>query len=173
MNLVLVGIGFAVCLIGCTSGDSKKYKSGDDAKKAEEQVEQAFKSLQAAIKAKETDKIWDLLDKDSQSDADRQAKSAEEAYGKLEEKDKADYEKRLKLTDKELAEMTGKLFVKSAVFYGKYHEIPDSKIDKVSVTGDKATLYSIEDDGDKVNFPLIRESGRWKFSLEMPKAPEK
>ena len=165
MKLLSLGIVFAACLIGC--------QPGDDPKKAEEQVKEAFKALQTAIKEKDADKIWNLLDKDSQSDAEREAGAAKEAYGKLADKDKADYEKRLKLTDKELAHMTGKLYVKSEVFYKKHHEIPDSKIDKVSVTGETGILYSIEEDGDKVNFPVVRDKGQWKFSLKIPKAPEK
>jgi hypothetical protein len=167
-----VGILFAACLIGCTP-PSQKEKPGDDAKKPEDQVKQAFASLQAAIKAKDADKIWDLLDKDSQSDAEREAKAASKAHSQLADKDKVDYEKRLDLTGKELAGMNGKLCVKSDVFYGKHHEVPDSKIDKVSVDGETGTLYYIEDDGDKGNFPLVREKGQWRFSLVIPKAPEK
>lgn len=164
MKLLSVGIVIAVCLIGCTS---------DNAKKSEEQVKEAFKALQTAIKEKDADKTWNLLDKDSQSDAEREAEASKEAYGKLADKDKADYEKRLNLTDKELADMTGKLYVKSELFYKKHHEIPGSKVDKVSVTGETGILYSIEEDGDKVNFPVVRDKGQWKFSLKFLKAPEK
>jgi hypothetical protein len=164
-------IVFAVCLMGCNPA-ANKNNPGDAAKKAEDEIKQAWTGLQAAIKAKDADKIWEFLDKNTQSAAEREAKAASQAFGKLADKDKADYEKRVGLTAKELADMTGKLYAKSAVFYGKNHEIPDSKIDKITVTGETGMLYSIEDDGDKVNFPLALEKSQWKFKLETPKVPE-
>src|SRR6516225_145167 len=157
MKLLSLGIVFAACLIGCNSGLPTKDKSGDDPNKAEEQVKEAFKALQMAIKGKDADKIWNLLDKDSQSDAEREAKAAKEVYGKLGDKDKTDYEKRLKLTGKELADMTGKLYVKSERFYKKHHEIPDSQLEKVSVSGDTASLNFIEPDNDNVKMRLTRD----------------
>ena len=173
MKLLSLGILFAACLIGCNRGTPTKDKPGDDPKKAEEQVKEAFRALQTAIKEKDADKIWNLLDKDSQSDAEREAKAAKEVYGKLGDKDKTDYEKRLNLTDKELADLTGKLYVKSEVFYKKHHEIPDSKLEKVSVSGDAASLNFIEPDDDNVKISLTRDKGQWKFSMKIPKAPEK
>jgi hypothetical protein len=173
MKLLFTWIVLAACLSGCTPSAPSGNKSGDGAKKGEDEVKLAFAALQSAVKAKDADKIWDLLGKNSQADAEREATAAKEAYGKLADADKAGYEKRLGLTSKELADITGKLYVKSEVFYNKHHEIPDSKIDKVGVTGETGTLYSIEDDGDKVNFPLVRDQGKWKFVLEIPKAPEK
>jgi hypothetical protein len=173
MKLLSLGMLFAACLIGCNSGAPTKDKPGDDPKKAEEQVKEAFKALQTAVKEKDADKIWNLLDKDSQADAEREAGAAKEVYGKLADKDKADYKKRLNLTDKELADLTGKLYVKSEVFYKKHHEIPDSKLEKLSVSGDTASLNFIEPDNDNVKMSLTRDKGQWKFSMKIPKAPEK
>ena len=168
MKLLFTWILLAVCMSGCKP-DAPKV----DDKKPDDDVKQAWTALQAAIKTKDLDKTWDLLGKNSQVDAEREATAAKEAHGKLAEGAKADYEKRLGLTSAELKAMTGKLYVKSEVFYKKNHEITDSKIDKISVTGDTGTLYSIEEDGDKVNIPLVRDQGKWKFVLEIPKAPEK
>jgi hypothetical protein len=173
MRLVPLSILFVACLIGCTPTPSEPpKKSGGDAKQDAE-VAQAFKALQAAIKAKDADKIWDLLAKESQADADREAKVVKDAFGKTSDKEKAEYEKRLELTGKELADITGKLYVKSRRFYGKHHEIPDSKVEKITVTGDSGTVKYIEEDGDKITQEVVREQGKWKFVMQIPKATEK
>src|SRR5207248_1888460 len=98
------------------------------------------------------DKIWDLIDSDSQAAATRSAKLVQAAYGKTGDKDKAGFEKRYGLSSKDLTGMTGKLFLKSDRFHGKYHEVPGSKLDAVKVKGDTAKLTYIEEDGDKEKF---------------------
>jgi hypothetical protein len=171
------GILLIVLLIGCTPTPSGKTAGGDaKAKKAdqsEDEIKQAFVSLQGAIKAKDAEKTWGLLAKESQDDADREAKAVKEAFAKAADKDKAEYEKKLELTGKELADMTGKHYVKSRRFYGKYHEIPDSKVEKVVVTGESGTVHYIEEDGDKIKQEVVRETGQWKFVMKVPSAVEK
>jgi hypothetical protein len=160
-------------LISCTPPTSEPAKKpgGDPTPDAE--IALAFKALQSAIKAKDADKIWDLLAKESQSDAEREAKIVKEAFGKANDKDKAEYEKKLELTAKELGDITGKLYVKSRRFYGKYHEIPDSKVEKITITGDSGTVKYIEPDDDKMTQEVVREQGKWKFVMAIPKATEK
>jgi hypothetical protein len=138
----------------------------------EDDVRDAFQALQKAIKAKDTDAIWGLLDKDSQSDANRAAKAVQAAFGKAsDDKAKADFEKRYGLSAKELGDMNGKLFVKSNRFQGKYHELPGSKIDKITVKGEKAQVNYTEEDGDKEMLKLVRaKDGPWKAVMPMPKA---
>ena len=137
----------------------------------EDDIRQTFAQLQKALKARDGDKIWALIDSDSQSDADRAAKAVQNAFAKAGANDKADYEKKYGLTDKELAAMTGKLFLKSSRFHGKYHEVPGSKIESVKVKADTARLNYIEDDGDKEKLAANRAAkGQWKFILPMPKA---
>jgi hypothetical protein len=162
---------FAVLLIGYTPASSAQKKNAGGDPKAE--IAQAFTALQAAIKNKDADKIWDLLAKESQDDAEREAKIVKNAFNKANDKEKAEYEEKLKLTRKELTDIAGKLYVKSRRFYGKYHEIPDSKIEKITVTGDSGTVKYIEDDGDKVTQEVVREQGKWKFVMAIPKATEK
>ena len=136
----------------------------------EDDIRQAWGQLQKAIKTREADQIWNLLDGDSQSDADRAAKSVQSAFGKAGEKDKADFEKKYGLTPKELGAMSGRLFLKSNRFHGKYNEVPGSKIESVKVKGDTAKLNYLEEDGDKEKFSLVRQKGQWKFIIPMPKA---
>ena len=136
----------------------------------EDDIRQAFVSLQKAIKARDGDKIWGLIDSDSQSDANRAAKAVQAAFSKAGDKDKAEFEKKYGLTLKELADMNGKLFIKSNRFHGKYHEIPGSKLDAVKVKGDTARINYTEEDGDKEKLSLVRQKGQWKFIIPMPKA---
>ena len=134
----------------------------------EDDIRGAFGQLQKAVKARDAEKIWDLVDSDTQADAGRAAKAVGAAYVKSAAK--ADFEKKYGLSAKELADMSGKLFIKSNRFHGKYYEVPDSKITGVTVKGDTAKLMFVEEDGDKITFPLVKQKGAWKFILKMPKA---
>ena len=136
----------------------------------EDDVRAAFGQLQKAIKARDPDQIWGLIDDDTQSDANRAAKAVSAAFAKADDKAKGDFAKKYGLSAKELADMNGKLFLKSNRFQGKYYEIPGSKIDSVKVKGDSAKLTYIEDDGDKEKLTLVKQKGAWKFVLPMPKA---
>jgi hypothetical protein len=133
----------------------------------ENDIRQAFAALQKAIKARDCDKIWELIDSDSQSDAQRAAKAVKAAYAKLD--DKGNFEKKYGLTAKELSGIDGKLFIKSNRFHGKYYEVPDSKLESIKVKGDTGRLNYLEEDGDKQKFALVREKGQWKFTIPMPK----
>ena len=165
MKLLFLLIILGGCVVGCTPGGG--------AKKGEDEIKQAFAALQTSIKAKDADKIWDLLDKDSQADADREAKAVKEGFGKTADKDKPAFEEKLELNGKELADMTGKLYLKSKRFYAKYHEIPGSKLDKINITGDAAKINYIEADFDDVKMSAVREKGQWKFIMPMPTFMEK
>jgi len=134
----------------------------------EDAVRDAFTALQAAIKARDGDMTWDLLDKASQVTANQAAKALRANYDKASADDKAKQEKALGLSADEFSKLSGKLFLKSKRFHGKYHEVPGSKIDKVSVDKDKATVNYIEDDGDKEKLVFVRQDGKWKASLRMP-----
>jgi hypothetical protein len=173
MKRILFGwwLVLAAGLVGCGS-KSPESKAKDTAQKGEEEIKQAFVYLQDAIKAKDANKIWNLLDKDSQADADREARIVKETYAKLPDMDKAGLEKKMELSAKELADMSGKDYVKSKRFFGKHYEIPGSKVDKITVAGASATLVFLEEDGDRITTKLARENGQWKFNLEIPKSLE-
>jgi hypothetical protein len=136
----------------------------------EDEIRKAFTSLQKAIKAKDGDKIWGLIDTDSQADANRAAKAVQSAFSKAGDKDKADFAKKYGLTVKELADMNGKLFLKSERFNTRWHEVPGSKFLDVKVKGDSAKMTYLEEDGDKEKFSLVRQKGEWRFTIPMPKA---
>ncbi len=156
---------FCAIAFGCSSPTPPVASAGKD----EESVRQVFAALQAAIKASDADKIWELLDGDSKADADKAAATVRESFTKADAAAKAELEIALAVTAAELGILTGKSFLKSKRFSGKYNEIPESKIDKVTVQGDAATVFYTEPDGDKEKLSLVRQDGKWTFSVPMPK----
>jgi hypothetical protein len=139
----------------------------------EDDIRQAFTALQKAIKGRDADKIWGLIDSDSQADANRAAKAVQAAFAKADDKGKGEFEKKYGLTAKELGAMSGKLFLKSERFHGKYHEVPGSKLETVKVLkGDTARITYKEEDGDIEKFSMVKQKGEWKFTVPMPKAVE-
>jgi hypothetical protein len=162
MNRFRAGILLLAAAAGCSGSGSS---SGE-----EENVRQTFAAFQKALKAKDADKIWDLLDDESKAEATRVAKALSDASTKATAEEKAKQEAALGLPAADLTALTGSGFLKSKRFLGKYDEVPDCKVEKVVVVGDKATLNYIEADGDKEKFALVREAGQWKLTVPMPPA---
>jgi len=160
-RLLILGIG---CSSGGPSGGSSAPAGGE-----QKAVWDAFAALQAALKAGDADKLWAMLDADSQDEAERAAKAIQAAYAKASAEEKAEQEKALGLPGAELAGLTGKGFLKTKRFLGKYDEIAESKVEKVSPQGDKATVNYVEPDGDHEKLTFVRHEGQWKVSLRMPK----
>src|SRR5262249_36302067 len=118
--------------------------------KEEQEVKGAFEALQKAIKGKDTDKVWQLLDAASQADDVRPAKAVREADASADEAKRKDRETDLGLAGKELEKLDGAGFLKTKRFQAveKYKEIPGSTIKKVTVSGEKGTVEYTEPDGD-------------------------
>ncbi len=158
---------YVLCLtVGC-SGE-RPGPTG----KGEEQVKEAFTALQAALKDRDADRLWALLDEESQSDAERAAKTEKATYEKADPEEKAKQEKALGLSAAELNSLSGRGFIKTKRFHGKFDEVPESKIEGVTVRGDRATVEYVENDGDHERLTLVRQGGRWKFNLSMPKGTQ-
>ena len=45
----------------------------------------------------------------------------------------------------------------------------NARIEKITVQGDRATVNYVEPDGDKEKLGLVKQDGRWKVSVPMPK----
>jgi hypothetical protein len=155
------GVALAAFLAGCSATPTAPNKD-------EEQVRQAFVAFQEALKARDAEKLWALLDSDSQADAERAAKKVRDEYAKAAPEKRAEQEKALGLPGKELESLKGQGFLKTKRFHGKYDEIPGSKIDKIVVQGEKATVNYTEPDGDAEKLALVRQGGGWKVSVAMP-----
>jgi hypothetical protein len=155
--------------IGCSQQSSKPAAGGD----AQAQVKAAFEDVQKALLAKDTDKIWGLLDDDSHKHTDRVAKEWQAKW--MADYDMADadkVQKEIGLSPDELANLTGKTFVKTKGFLtGPIDELAKGKFDKATVTGDSATVYYTEPDDDKEKRTMTRVNGQWKIRL-VPKGPK-
>src|SRR5262249_45283292 len=112
---------------------------------------------------------WMLLDSKSRADAERVANAVRAAYAKARPAEKAEQEKSLGLSGSELAGLTGKGFLKTKRFEGKYHDMPGSTGEKVVVQGEGATVHYLESDGDHEKAVFVRQDGQWRVWLPMPR----
>ncbi|HLJ95637.1 MAG TPA: hypothetical protein VKU02_20845 [Gemmataceae bacterium] len=159
--------GLVICgALGC----AKPTNVSPDGSEAP--VRETFTAVQTALKARDADQLWKLLDHESQADAERAAKAVQGNYAKADAQEKSAQAKALGLPAEQLAGLDGMGFLKTKRFHGKYDELSESKIDKVTVQGDKATVAYTEPDGDKEKINLVRQDGQWKISLPMPQATQ-
>src|SRR5438874_1325026 len=114
----IFGTVLLALLAGCTP-QGERVKT--DAKKndADAEVRQVFADFQAAVKARDGARLWELLAADSQQDADRKAQVIRADYGKADEPKKAELAKNLDLPAGELKDLDGKGYLKSKQFFGK------------------------------------------------------
>jgi hypothetical protein len=132
-------------------------------------VRERFAEVQAAIKAKDADKLWGLLSGKSRADAEKEAKAVRAAYEKADAEGKAKQEKELGLPGAELATLTGVGFLKTKTFRDKRDEVADGIVTRVTAQGDSATVYFDEPDGDHEKLVFLREDGQWKAWMTIPK----
>jgi hypothetical protein len=152
--------------VGCTGSTSSTPSPAQD----ESKVKAAFEDVQKALKAKDADKIWGLLDSTSQKDADRAAKAWQDKLAKAEPDQ---IKKDLGISAEELPKLTGKSFLKTEAFFEKeIDELAKStKIETIKVEGDKATVSYKDPKGETDKVAFARQDGQWKvrLSMEMPK----
>ncbi len=161
-----IGLLSVVLLGGCTPPLTTATRPAADDEGA---VRAKFAELQAAVAKQDAAKIWALMDSKSRADAERAAQAVQAAYTKANAEEKAGQEKNLGLTGAELAGLTGPGVLKTKRFQHKYHELPDSKIEKVTVQGDNATVHYLEPDGDKEKLIFLHQEGQWRAWLAVPK----
>lgn len=159
------GLLFALFTAAGTWHATGQAQTGDD----ERAVRAKFAEVQSAVKDKDAEKLWKLLDKRSQTDAEKTVKNIQAAYAKAGAEDKAKQEAELGLKAEDIVQMTGIAILKTKRFQAKYHEVPDSKIEKVVIQGDNATVHFLEPDGDHEKMIIVRKDGQWKVWLAIPK----
>ena len=160
-----VGVLSLGCALGCSGGTERAVRAPAD---EEGQVRARFAELQTALKAGDADKVWALLNSKSQADAERAARALQTAYAQAGAEEKAKQEEAVGLTGDDLAGLTGKGFLKTRRFRRKYDELPDSRVERVTVEGDNATVYYREPDGDDEKLILVRQEGQWRAWLAVP-----
>jgi hypothetical protein len=157
-----------VCMsvvLGCASKQNEQPAASEEGA-----VREKFAELQSAIKDGDTEKLWSMLDARSRADAEKAAKDIQTAYNQAGAEEKTKQEEALGLKGTELAELTGKGFLKTKRFQKKYDEVPEGIIENVVIQGDSATIHFLEPDGDKEKAIFVRQDGQWKVWLTMPKA---
>src|SRR5262249_20703671 len=85
------GPALLACLAGCPKKEDDRLPGKGEVAAAKA----AFVALQEALKAKDADRVWELLDDDSQADAERQARAIREAYQKAKPDRQAEMAKQL------------------------------------------------------------------------------
>jgi hypothetical protein len=159
-----------MCLIVGCSGQPPVKQAADTSAAEETKVRERFQELQTALKAGDTDKLWNMLDTKSQTEADQIAKTVRESYASASAAEKTKWEEQLGLAGDAAAKLTGQGYLKSKRFQRKFREVPEGKIEKVTFqNNDSATVNFDEPDGDHEKAIFLRQAGQWKVWLTMPK----
>jgi hypothetical protein len=152
---------------GCSGGTGTTAPSLPVADEA--MARSRFAELQAAVKEGDADKLWSLMDGKSRADAEREAGKVKAAYAQAGPEDRAKLEEALGLTGSEVAGLTGKGVLGTKRFKGRYHEVPDSTIEKVVIEKESVAIHFLEPDGDHEKIVLVPDGGQWKFWLTTPR----
>jgi hypothetical protein len=152
-----------VAALGCSKAPDALPADEESAVRAQ------FVAVQGALNSGDADQLWMLLDSKSRADAERAAKAVRATYAKASPAEKAEQEKSLGLSGSELAGLTGRGYLKTRRFEGKYHDMPGSSVEKVVVQGDSATVHYLESDGDHEKAVFVRQDGQWRAWLPMPR----
>jgi hypothetical protein len=113
----------------------------------EKEVRATFAAFKEAMKARDGDRIWDLLDEESRAAAEQAARIHKKGG-------------------------TAKEFLRDDLFLGQpqLREVPAGEIIRVSLQGKKATVfYSEPGDDDEERLIMVHEKGQWTVSPPMPR----
>jgi hypothetical protein len=135
---------------------------------AQGEVRQLFTDFQSAVKKRDGDKLWDLIAERSQQAADSKAGAIKEAFAGGDDKKKTEIEKEQDLSAAELKDLTGKRYLKSKEFAGKYQKVADGQLLQIVAKGEDAHVACKEADGAAMQFKLVQEKQRWKLVVDMP-----
>jgi hypothetical protein len=135
----------------------------------EQQLRVRFDNIRAALRAADADRLWSLLDGQSQAEAERVAAALRSAYDRADLAGRAKYETDWGLAAAELAGLTGKGLLRSKRFRDRHHEAAAGTFDGVAVQGDSATVYYRDAEGDREKLLLVRRGGEWRLWLRMPR----
>lgn len=92
-----------------------------------------------------------------------QARDGGKLWALLAEKSRAEAEQ---------AGLTGAALLDHKEFQKKYHEVPESRVESVTVHGEDATIRFVEPDRDHEKLTALRQGGNWKLLLKVPQKGE-
>jgi hypothetical protein len=165
----MTGLLLVFLSAGCTTQPAPPPPAAAPDPAEEAAVRKLFAQLQSAFKDRDLDRVWAMLDSRSKADAEWETNAIQAVYGKASPEEKVKLEEMLGLSQTDAAGLTAVIFMKTKRFHRNYHELPDSKIDKVTFEDGKATVEYIEPDDDHAKVIFVREAGEWKAWLVMPK----
>jgi hypothetical protein len=167
-NWLGAGVLLAACAVGCSggprgsgSGASPEAKAADEAA-----VRARFAELQAG--AKDDEKVWALMDEMSKAAAEKKAQQVREEVAKLDAGGKALAEKDYGLSAAELAKVTGKGLLKTKKMRHELEEMAESRLDKVVIGADDATVHFVEPNGKEERLRFVRRGGQWQAWMTIP-----
>ncbi len=150
-------------LAGCSGEPTGQATAEEDA-----ELRARFAEVQTAVKDRDGDKLWTLLDARSRGEAEKAAQKLKEGYAKATPDDQAKLQETHGLSKEELIGLTPQRYLKSRKLSTKYEDLPGSKVERVAREGENATLYYLEPDGDHEKAIFLREDGKWKIWLRIP-----
>jgi hypothetical protein len=176
VNKVRACGGVVILLAALAPGCAEKpaAKADRTTVQAEAEVRERFADLQAVAKKRDLDRLWGMLSGKSQAAAEKEAEALRAAHEKAAPDERARLEKFTGLTAEQLAKLTGKGFLQTARFLHKSGEMGESTVERVTASGDSATVYFTEQDGDKEKMVFLREatSGRRGWRCRSRRSPE-
>jgi hypothetical protein len=151
-----------VLLLTAGCGSPSLEKGADE----EGQFREAFAAYQQALRARDADKLWDLLGADARAAADRTAGRLRDEFAFADAATRARLAASLGLSEDRAAAITGKEYLTTRRFAGTspQDEIPNSKFAGVTIRAEKATVEYVEPDDDRMELHFVREGERWKIS---------
>jgi hypothetical protein len=132
-------------------------------------IEQSFAALQAALKAEDPERLWDLLDERTQEMANKVAHQMRTGHGRADADKKANLRDKYGLTDDELAQATGKVVLKSKTFREANTPLITATLLKVGLVGTNGAVVTYKNaDGAEHVINFNRENGNWKAEPDVP-----
>lgn len=167
---------FRSCLIvvaiflvaGCSGGKKKKEPTENDAREAFNTLQEALGDLREG----DTNKLWDVLCKDTREDADNFAKRFSSQVAKKSPEELAEVAEEYGVPADELKKkITGKRYVQliRSKLYKKYLLMLSAPMDHFSYEdGDLKVYYKGEDEKNETKSVIfVRENKQWKAVLDL------
>jgi hypothetical protein len=144
--------------------------SGNQPAGEDEAVWKVVQALQRAVKEKDYDAVWSLLDEDTRKKAEEVAKKVKEQYVSGDAGVRSELSERHGFTTgSEFERLDGRGYVHSKVFWYEIEDLPDSTFKTpAEIDGTEATVrYTEKGETKEEQLTLIKEEGKWKVEVDV------